>query len=127
MGLFDKLKVAVGGTPNVKSTEPKEDLSGASLMDLVEKIDTYLSEFRSTMNGNNYTKLETAMIELANRTPTIPLTKRAIFTQYNSYYKIYLDNLKKCIALGPKGKEIAQDLITSISTMCSSMAMLLSQ
>lgn len=127
MGLFDKLKVAVGGTPTVKSTEPKEDLSGASLMDLVEKVDAYNLEFCNNMSNNNYIKLETAMIELANRVPTIPLAKRAVFNSFTNCYKDYLDSYKKCMALGPKGKEIVQQSSSMITSLCSAMAMTLNQ
>lgn len=125
MGLFDKLKMAVGGTKKVESAEPKEDLSGVSLMDLIEKVDAYNTEFCNNLNNSNYTKLETAMIELANRAPTVPLTKRGAFTAFNMYYKQYLDAYKQCMAVGPKGKEIAQQQSMGISSMLGSMATIL--
>lgn len=125
MGLFDKLK---GASMNVPSgTIEREDLSNASLMDLVEKVDQYNNEFNAHPTKANYVKLETAMIELANRVPTIPLAKREVFNVYAMRYKNFLDSYKYCLTLGEKGKQLIANYANQISSFCSKMALALNQ
>ena len=125
MGLFDKLKSAIKSEAKEEVIE-REDLSGATIMDLLEKVDQYVNEYKDNVNKATFVKLETAMLELANRMPSIPLAKRNHCRPYTDGYKSYLKNYEDALKLGPAGATMvnaqSSALLLIISGMASALA-----
>ena len=131
MGLFDKLKVAIksAAKEEVKEEvkeEAAEDLSGATIMDLIEKVDQYVTEFKKNMNKATYKKMEIAMKELGSRQSSIPMAKRVHCRPYFDSYESALDTFKKALTIGPTGKSMvdvtSSTLLLAVSGMASVLA-----
>ena len=125
MGLFDKLKK----TSNAAQEEvlAKEDLSGLSMMDLLEKADQYLNEFNATINKANYAKLENVMEEIAKQVPTVPFAKRTSFNAYTMSYKSNLTVFKQVLTGGRSANPMFDTMVSSTAALFSSLAFMLNQ
>ena len=126
MGLFDKLKGAMKSVAPEETIE-KEDLSEATIMDLLEKVDQYVHEFQDNLNKATYVKLETAMLELGSRMPSIPLAKKVHCRPYAEGYKTYLDTFKNALTLGPSGKALVNAQVAALSQIIGGMAAALAE
>ena len=125
MGLFDKLKKTFSNTQ--EEVLEKEDLSGLSMMDLIEKADQYLNEFNATINKANYAKLENVMEEIAKQAPTVPLAKRSGFNAYTGSYKSYLTVFKQVLKGGRSANPMFDTTVSSTAALFSSLAFVLNQ
>lgn len=125
MGLFDKFKKAAENTQ--EEVIEKEDLSGLSMMDLLEKADQYLNEFNTTINKTNYSKLENVMEEIAKKVPAIPLAKRTSFNAYSMSYKSYLTVFKQVLTGGRSANPMYDTTVSSTSALFGSLAFVLNQ
>ena len=120
MGLFDKLKKKVLGqeenSAQVVTNEPanapeipsapqqapamptskieKEDFSGLSDLQILEKIDQYANEMKRTPNKMVYTKLSNSVNELDSRISAMPLSKRGAIAQDFSFIKAHMKNIE---------------------------------
>ena len=138
MGLFDKLKKKVLGQeensaqavtnepanapeiPSAPQQAPamptskieKEDFSGLSDLQVLEKIDQYVNEFKRTPNKMVFNKLSAAVDEFDLRFSTIPLSKRGAIAQDWSFLKIQRDNMGG--KMGPCSESFAITLADQI-------------
>lgn len=109
MGLFDKLKKNGLGAENAVASEgdasvqtpamptskiEKEDFSGLSDLQVLEKIDQYVNEFKRTPNTMVFNKLSAVVDEFDLRFSSIPLSKRGAIAQDWSFLKIQRDNMR---------------------------------
>lgn len=127
MGLFDKFKSAMKPTAKTEEVIEKEDLSGATLMDLIEKVDQYVTEFKNNMNKATYAKMENAMKELGNRQSSIPMAKRLHCRPYFDSYQSSLDTFKNALKLGPAGSSLVNATSATLLLTVSGMASVLAE
>lgn len=121
MGLFDKLKKKELGEENAAASEvtpmknvetsdipaqtpampqskiEKDDFSGLSDLQVLEKIDQYVNEFKRTPNKMVFNKLSAVVDEFDLRFSSIPLSKRGTIAQDWSFLKIQRDNMRGTI------------------------------
>ena len=121
MGLFDNLKKAaathteacestlnkpqneafetpVAAAPAMPTSKfEKEDLSSLTNLQVLEKIDEHVNEFKRTPNKMVYIKLSNAVDEFDARFGSIPLSKRGAISQDWSFLKMQRDNIKNAI------------------------------
>ena len=138
MGLFDKLKKKVTGqeenSASAITSEPvkapeatsatqapamptskieKEDFGALNDLQVLEKIDQYVNEFKRTPNKMVFGKLSAAVDEFDLRFSAIPLSKRGAISQDWSFLKIQRDNMKGSIDSPTGFANILADQITS--------------
>lgn len=127
MGLFDKFKSAMKPTAKAEEVIEKEDLSGATIMDLIEKVDQYVTEFKNNMNKATYAKMENAMKELGSRQSSIPMAKRVHCRPYFDSYQSSLDTFKNALTLGPSGSNLVNATSATLLLAVSGMATVLAE
>lgn len=93
MGLFDKLKKAV----QKETAMVKEDFSGLSDLQILEKIEQYVNEFKRTPNKMIFNKLSAVVDEFDLRFSAIPLSKKGAIAQDWSFLKVQRDNIERAI------------------------------
>ena len=124
MGLFDKLKKKIMGnesnsvSPAKMSAMPtskfeKEDFSSLSNIQVLEKIDQYVSEYKRTPNNMVFEKLSNAVDEFDVRFSSIPLSKRGAISQEWSFLKAQRDNL---------GRSAAQPIPSYVNALADQIA-----
>lgn len=95
MGLFDKLKQAV----LKETTMKKEDFSGLSDLQVLEKIDQYANELQKTPNKMVFAKLSAAVDEFDQRVSSLPMSKRGAISQGWACLKGLRDQIGRTIDL----------------------------
>ena len=103
-----------GETPTMPTSKiEKEDFSSLSNLQVLEKIDQYVNEFKRTPNKMVFGKLSAAVDEFDERFSSIPLSKRGSISQDWSFLKMQRDNMKSSINSPTNFAVILADQITS--------------